>query len=598
MTARTTAEQRAEISRQNGRRSHGPTSPEGKAHSRMNALKHGMTARLPVLPGEDPETFRQHVEGIVDSLIPRGPLELALAEQVALSLWKIERAERVEAARGAAALRAAEARAEDRRQEELAALGRWLLADSVQAKREAAEDLLAFLPEDRHAPFRAGRGEPLVILLRIQATADGCRWLLDRWDRLRGRLEQKGGWDIEEMIEAAQLRGERPLLLETAEWECLLQPRYAGNTAYLEEGRRQLLDQLTEGPAVDRAGIAAALRGLVEEETARLEELEEARREREAADRSELADLLAVDTTREGEQVRRCQVESDRKLHRAIQSLLKLRRDDGVAAGPDAEGVPDPAGPVEPPNGLTPAAAVVPVTVAIAPGAVEPPDGHAPLATDVPVTASGPVESDEHPAGVQLHFGRAGGEGRPPHCWAAEAALPVGRASVPASSERSHNPGQVLGGLAPTATGLPAMATATAGAIEPEDGREGAREAAWEIPVPPAAAATDREPDRANEPTPHTSGEPIRRNEPSPAVGGDGNPPNEPTETGRIAQLRSADQESADGPAGPPPPRAGPGGRVGRRPAGPAAGPRSPARSGRSHQKSRVTDLRSSDPGA
>src|SRR5689334_8678881 len=111
---------------------------------------------------------------------PRNALELALAEQAALSLWKIERAERAEATRVTASIRAAEARAEAQRQEELHALGRWLMAHSLKAKREAADDLLDFLPEDRHAPFKAGRGEPLVVLLRIQATADGCRWLIDR----------------------------------------------------------------------------------------------------------------------------------------------------------------------------------------------------------------------------------------------------------------------------------------------------------------------------------------------------------------------------------------------------------------------------------
>jgi hypothetical protein len=344
MTARTTAEQRADISRANGRRSRGPVSTEGKSHSRMNAIKHGMTARIPVLPGEDEATFRQHVEGITGSLAPRNALELALAEQAALSLWKIERAERAEATRVTATIRTAEDQAEARRQEELHALGRWLLAKSVQAKRETAEDLLPFLPEDRHAPFKAGRGEPLVVLLRIQATADGCGWLLGRWDRLRDRLEQDGGWGIEEMIEAAQLRGERPLLVETADWEGLLQERYASNTAYLEEGRRQLVDQLTDGRAAEGAGLAAALLELVEEETARLEELKAANEGREATERAELTDRLAVDATPEGERVRRYQLDCDRKMHRAIQGVLKLRRSEGLGAGDDPapDGLPEP----------------------------------------------------------------------------------------------------------------------------------------------------------------------------------------------------------------------------------------------------------------
>ena len=156
---------------------------------------------------------------------PREPLDLGLAEQAALSLWKIERAERVEATRVAATVRTAEAHADDHQQEELCALGNWLVASTVKTKQNAAADLLAFLPADRRAPFQAGRGEPMVVLHRIQATADGCQWLLERWDRLRGSLEQNGSWDIEEMIAAAQLRGQRPLFMETADWECLLQER-------------------------------------------------------------------------------------------------------------------------------------------------------------------------------------------------------------------------------------------------------------------------------------------------------------------------------------------------------------------------------------
>jgi hypothetical protein len=453
----------------------------------MNALKHGMTARIPLLPSECPETFRQHVEGIVASVAPQNALELALAEQAALSLWKIERAQRVEAARVSASIRATRAATEARKQEELAAMGRWLLADTVRTKREAAEGLLAFLPEDRHAPFRAGRGEPLVILLRIEATADGCRWLRERWDQLRGGLERDGAWDFEEMITAAQLRGQRPLYMETSEWECLVKERHVeGNPALREEGRRQLLDQLTEGLAADRAGTAAALRRLVEEETARLEELEAAHEEREAADRSELADRLAVDTTAEGGQVRRHENDCDRKLHRALNSLLKLRRD-GVGADPAVEGVPEPAGPVELAGGLTPIAIDVPMAATIPPGAVEPPNGLAPMATEVPVTASGPVEPENRPT--------------------------------------------------PTATDPPAMAAATAGAIEPEDGGEGAHEAAGGAPVAPAAAGADREPVRPNEPTPQSGGGPIRQNEPSPAAGGDPASQNEPGGSWRIAAL-------------------------------------------------------------
>src|SRR6185312_14581766 len=110
----------------------------------------------------------------------------------------------------------------------------------------------------------------------------------------------------------------------------------------------------------------------------------ERHRDREAVDRSELADRLAVDTMPEGERVRRYQLDCDRKLHRALQSLLKLRREDGGATDPEVAGVPEPAGPVEPPNDPTPPVTDVPVTAPIAAGAVEPPESRAPRAMDIP----------------------------------------------------------------------------------------------------------------------------------------------------------------------------------------------------------------------
>jgi hypothetical protein len=49
------ASERAAISRQ---KSTGPKSAEGKARSRFNALKHGLKAKLPVLPARIPRSTR------------------------------------------------------------------------------------------------------------------------------------------------------------------------------------------------------------------------------------------------------------------------------------------------------------------------------------------------------------------------------------------------------------------------------------------------------------------------------------------------------------------------------------------------------------
>ncbi len=48
---------RAEAARLNGAKSRGPRTPEGKARSARNALKHGLTAQaFALLPGEETRT--------------------------------------------------------------------------------------------------------------------------------------------------------------------------------------------------------------------------------------------------------------------------------------------------------------------------------------------------------------------------------------------------------------------------------------------------------------------------------------------------------------------------------------------------------------
>ena len=115
-----------------------------------------------------------------------------------------------------------------------------------------------------------------------------------------------------------------------------------GQPEVVAEARRGLLIQFAEGLPGDPAERRAALLGLVREEAARLEQREADHERREAADRAELADRLAVDTTAEGERMRRYQLDFDRKLHRALDGLLKLRRaeDLGVAGDPAPDDEP------------------------------------------------------------------------------------------------------------------------------------------------------------------------------------------------------------------------------------------------------------------
>ncbi len=86
-----------EASRRNGARSRGPTTPEGKARARRNALAHGLRAEvLPLLPGEDEDEFRALLADVHAHWPPRGPLDRQLALRLAGVLWRLRRVPAVE----------------------------------------------------------------------------------------------------------------------------------------------------------------------------------------------------------------------------------------------------------------------------------------------------------------------------------------------------------------------------------------------------------------------------------------------------------------------------------------------------------------------
>jgi hypothetical protein len=82
--------------RLNAQKSHGPTTPQGRARSKMNALRHGLTARVVVLPSEDMDAYNAFSKEIVDSLDPQTPVERQFAQTVADNQWRINRIRSIE----------------------------------------------------------------------------------------------------------------------------------------------------------------------------------------------------------------------------------------------------------------------------------------------------------------------------------------------------------------------------------------------------------------------------------------------------------------------------------------------------------------------
>jgi hypothetical protein len=70
----------------------GPKTPAGKLAVSHNASKHGIRSPRPVVTAFESEgAWRAHREAILESLSPEGGMEEALAERVALNLWRLNR---------------------------------------------------------------------------------------------------------------------------------------------------------------------------------------------------------------------------------------------------------------------------------------------------------------------------------------------------------------------------------------------------------------------------------------------------------------------------------------------------------------------------
>ncbi len=82
-----------EANRLNALKSTGPKTPEGKAATKLNALRHGLRARTVVLPAEKSEDFHQLCNDLEAEWQPQSRTEHFYLEQMPVSQWKLARVE-------------------------------------------------------------------------------------------------------------------------------------------------------------------------------------------------------------------------------------------------------------------------------------------------------------------------------------------------------------------------------------------------------------------------------------------------------------------------------------------------------------------------
>jgi hypothetical protein len=90
------SDKQLEANRNNARLSSGPRTEAGRNHSRMNALRHGLTGQVTTMTDDDRAAHDQLSKALIASLAPEGAMETQLAQRIATDSWRLNRASAIE----------------------------------------------------------------------------------------------------------------------------------------------------------------------------------------------------------------------------------------------------------------------------------------------------------------------------------------------------------------------------------------------------------------------------------------------------------------------------------------------------------------------
>jgi hypothetical protein len=337
-----------EINRRNAQNSSGPRSPEGKARSRVNALKHGATARLLPLPGEQPEALERQRDDWTASLQPDDAIEEALVER-AFEAWnQLGRILRAQQAKLEKQMLEAETLEKQQECDAVLELGNRLFHDRRglwQHYPNAPHDWKQVRTSGDDGP--GDPNQPVRLVHRLESTAAGCGWLLDRWNELASILKVGECWGSPDRFRAIRLLGRQPLdatvnrdVLRIFLACDVINPHPKGpfHDLYREIGehpddRERALQPVLKRLPIERykpndpAESRQFLFTLVEDAIERLQNILADHHARAESAVTAPQDRHAFDFSRDGELMRRYETTCDRAFHRALERLRLLRKD-------------------------------------------------------------------------------------------------------------------------------------------------------------------------------------------------------------------------------------------------------------------------------
>jgi hypothetical protein len=339
-----------EANRRNASKSTGPRTEEGKNRSKLNAVTHGMRAATLILLDEDAEALEDRKAAWAASLMPCGAAEERIVEEAVEYTWLRDRARRAQEARIATNIVNAGVDDANREADEVLRLGQKLLFD----QRGPLAHYPHYDREDDEYPenvplvseseiLDGDPEDPQRLVLRLQATAGGCQWMLDRWAELKLILDDGLDWQSADKLKAIRLLGRQPLeavddrkvlmifvACQTIESRTSIPIPEIWNELRAFERKPYALRLI--GRCIeklrpkDAAAARQALHGIIDRAIAQIALKADEHRARAEINDSLAADRLAFDDSPEAERLRRYDLACGRGLARSLDSLVKLRR--------------------------------------------------------------------------------------------------------------------------------------------------------------------------------------------------------------------------------------------------------------------------------
>ena len=182
---------------------------------------------------------------------------------------------------------------------------------------------------------------PAAFLCGLESTAEGCRWLLERWTVLGDMLEREAIWTLTDLYRSIRLQGKHPvdaindpdLNLQIQAWE-MMSPgaavdfweRCYHQTPKVDPGFRGFMEwrEIADKPADEDAAMSH-IKGVIAGRIERLEEMIAVHEEIAGEEAIELADAASFDPGPEAERLRRSQAAKSRELRQTLELFLKMQ---------------------------------------------------------------------------------------------------------------------------------------------------------------------------------------------------------------------------------------------------------------------------------